>query len=128
LRFYALWAVLLPFFVLVPPRRLMTIALSTGVVVPAIVSAVKASLPVHQSAVDFDAMALDAFTNGSYRDMLVANWAYDWYLTLDIGQVGYQVAVFGRLLLGLAVARGLDLGSLGAHRSLLRRGRARATG
>ena len=121
LRFYALWAVLLPLFVLVPVRRLLACALAAGVLVPAIVASVKAALPVVEPATDFDALALEAFTNGSYREALVANWAYDWYLTLDLGQIGYQVAVFGRLLLGLAVARGLDLGSLGAHRSLLRR-------
>ena len=121
LRFYALWAVLLPIFALVRPRRLLPIALAAGVVVPAVVAGLKAWLPRHQPVMDFDALALEAFTNGSYRDVLVANWAYDWYLTLDIGQIAYQVAVFGRLLLGLAVARGLDLGNLEAHRSLLRR-------
>ena len=121
LRFYALWAVLLPLFALVPPRRLLALAVGAGVLVPAIVAGVKAALPGAEPATDFDALALEAFSNGSFRDVLVANWVYDWYLTLDVGQIAYQLAVFGRLLLGLAVARGLDLGNLGAHRSLLRR-------
>lgn len=64
-------------------------------------------------------MALAAFSAGTYRDVLVANWRYDWYLTNSISQIGYQVAVSGRLLLGLYVARTLDLGNLTLHRQLL---------
>jgi uncharacterized protein len=121
LRFYALWAVLLPLFVRAPPRRLLGVALAAGVVVPALVSGVRAALPAPSGqATDFDALALAAFSSGSAREALLANWVYDWYLTLSIGQIGYQVAVFGRLLLGLYVARTLDLGGLGRHRTLLR--------
>ena len=69
----------------------------------------------------FDAMALAAFSAGSYREFLAANWRYDWYLTNSISQIGYQVAIFGRLLLGLYVARSLDLGNIAGYRTLLRR-------
>ena len=70
---------------------------------------------------DFDAMALAAFSSGSHSEVLVANWKYDLYLTLSISQIAYQVAVFGRLLPGLYVARSLDLGNLVSHRTLLRK-------
>jgi uncharacterized protein len=122
LRFYALWAVLLPLFVRTAPRRLLTIALITGIVVPALVTGANVGWdrPV-ADATDYDALALAAFSEGTYREFLAANWRYDWYLTLDVSQIAYQVAVFGRLLLGLYVARTLDLGNLGAHRQLLRR-------
>lgn len=122
LRFYALWAVLLPLFVRTAPKRLLGIALATSVLVPALVAAVSAGLAHRvEGTIDYDAMALAAFRGGSFAEVLKANWRYDWYLTLSIGQIAYQVAVFGRLLLGLYVARTLDLGDLGAHRTLLRK-------
>ncbi len=122
LRFYALWATLLPLFVRMPSRKLLGIALAAGVLVPALVSGVQAWLPgPAEGATDYDALALAAFSQGSYREVLAANWRYDWHLTNSISQIAYQVAVFGRLLLGLYVARTLDLGNLGAHRTLLRR-------
>ncbi|HYW69530.1 MAG TPA: hypothetical protein VE961_00760, partial [Pyrinomonadaceae bacterium] len=106
LRFYALWAVLLPLFIWMRPRKLLVVALSTGVLVPAIVAAVRVWLgPPSDSGAAYDAMTLFAFANGSYRDVLALNWKYDWYLTLSISQIGYQVAILGRLLLGLYVAR-----------------------
>ena len=77
--------------------------------------------PPARGAPTCDAIALAAFSHGSYRDVLAANWRYDWYLTLSIGQIDYQVAIFGRLLLGLWIARTLDLGDLARHRALLRR-------
>ncbi len=122
LRFYALWAVLLPLFVRTAPRRLLGAALGTCVLVPALVSGADAwlSRPV-ADATDYDAMALAAFSSGTYREFLAANWRYDWYLTNAISQIAYQVAIFGRLLLGLYVGRTLDLGNLDAHRLLLRR-------
>lgn len=122
LRFYALWAVLLPLFVRTPPRRLLGIALATSVLLPALVAAANAGLthPV-TATTDYDAMALSAFSGGSYGEVLKANWRYDWYLTLSIGQIGYQVAIFGRLILGLYVARTLNLGNLGGHRTMLRK-------
>jgi uncharacterized protein len=92
------------------------------VLLPALVAAAEAGLahPV-RATTDYGAMALAAFSGGSYREVLKANWRYDWYLTLSIGQIGYQVAIFGRLMLGLYVARTFNLGNLGDHRTLLRK-------
>ena len=122
LRFYALWALLLPLFVLMPLRRLLATALCAAVLVPAVVAGIRGLLPrtpgVGEAA---DALALAAFSKGSYAEVLSANWKYDWYLTLSVGQIGYQVAVFGRLLLGLTAARALVLSDLASHRTLLRR-------
>ena len=109
LRFYALWAVLLPLFVRTAPRRLLSIALVTSILIPAVVAGLRVWIsPPSAPASDFDAMALTAFSSGSFREFLIANWKYDWYLTLSIGQISYQVAVFGRLLLGLYAARTLS--------------------
>jgi uncharacterized protein len=106
----------------IKPRRVLEIALASCVLVPAFVAGLNAwiSTPT-EPAMDFDALALTAFATGSYREVLVANWKYDWYLTNSIGQIAYQVAVFGRILLGLYVARAFDLGNLEVHRGLLRR-------
>jgi len=120
LRFYALWAILLPLFVRTAPRRLLVAALVTGVLAPALVAAAAVGLS-HAATTDYDAIALAAFSRGSYGEVVKANWQYDWYLTLSIGQIDYQVAIFGRLLLGLYVARRLNLGNLGEHRPLLRK-------
>jgi len=121
LRFYALWAVLLPLFVSWRPRRLLAAALAASTVIPALVTYVRVLVFPAPSGAEFDAMALAAFSSGSYREMLVANWRYDWYLTNSIGQIGYQVAVFGRLLLGLYLARTMALSDLESHRTLLKR-------
>lgn len=124
LRFYALWAVLLPLFLRTPPRRLLWFALAACVVVPALVAGAAASrvpaTPEAGPAASIDAATLAAFSTGSYRDFLAANWRYDWYLTLSVDQIDYQVAVFGRLLLGLFVARTFALGRLETHRARLR--------
>ena len=122
LRFYALWAVLLPLFTRTPPRRLLLAALTACVLIPALVSSASVlwSRP-GSDAGSYDAMALAAFSTGTYRQFLAANWKYDWYLTLDIGQIAYQVGVFGRLLLGLYAARTLDLARPGANDGLLRK-------
>jgi uncharacterized protein len=122
LRFYALFAVLLPLFVRTAPKRLLITALITCVLAPALVSGVDTWLArPNPDVIDHDAMALAAFSRGTFGEVLVANWRYDWYLTNSISQIAYQVAVFGRLLLGLCVARTLDLGHLAAYRRLLRR-------
>ena len=123
LRFYALWALLLPLFLRVPLRRLLACALSAAVLVPAVVSGIRGLLPPLPAGLGeaADALALTAFSKGSYAEVLSANWKYDWYLTLSVGQIGYQVAVFGRLLLGLFAARALDLSNLASHRTLLRK-------
>jgi uncharacterized protein len=121
LRFYALWALLLPLFVRMAPRRLLTCALCAGVLLPALVAAVRAGLPTPATGPDLDAATLAVFASGRYQDVLAANWRYDWQLTQSVGQIAYQSSVFGRLLLGLYVARTLDLDRLGRHRALLRR-------
>jgi uncharacterized protein len=121
LRFYALWGLLLPLFARMQPKRLLGVALTTSALVPALVAGLNARLasPV-AGATDYDAMALAAFSSGSYGEVLTTNWWYDWYLTGSISQIAYQASVFGRLLLGLWVARTLDLGNLDAHRTLIR--------
>jgi uncharacterized protein len=122
LRFYALWAILLPLFARMPLRRLLVAALSAGIFIPAVISGLRGvwPRPADRAAVH-DALALEAFSNGGYVEMLSANWTYDWYLTNDLGQAGYQTAVFGRLLVGLFLARALRVGDLGSHRTALRR-------
>jgi uncharacterized protein len=121
LRFYALWAVLLPLFLSWRPRRLLVAALAAGTVVPALVAGARAFWPAPSGGAEIDAATLAAFSTGGLREVLAANWRYDWYLTKSVGQISYQVAVFGRLLLGLCLARTFDFGDLGAHRPLLRR-------
>lgn len=121
LRFYALWAVLLPLFRRTSLRSLLAVALSASVLVPALVAGIESWVGPPPSGEAIDALALRAFAGGSYADVVAANWRYDWYLTLSIDQIAYQVAVFGHLLLGLYVARKLDLGKLAEHRALLRR-------
>lgn len=123
LRFYALWALLLPLCARMAPRTLLGTALIAGLLVPTLVTGANVAWtrPV-ADATDYDAMALAAFSRGTYLEFLAANWRYDWHLTLELSQVGYQVAVFGRLLLGLYLVQTLDLGNLEVHRDLLRRG------
>ena len=67
-----------------------------------------------------DAMALQAFASGSYTEMLRANWLYDWHLTNSVGQISYQIAVFGRLLFGLWAVRTGLLTRVADHRTALR--------
>ncbi len=120
LRFYALWAVLLPLFARLRLRRLLAIALSTAVLLPALAKGLAVWwTALHPTSSNLDAAALHAFATGSYAEVLRVNWLYDWYLTLEASQPAYQIAVFGRLLLGLYVARAFALGDLGAQRPLL---------
>jgi uncharacterized protein len=122
LRFYALWALLLPLFMTWRPRRLLAVALAASALVPALVTGLRMLVwPAGPGDASADAMALAAFSTGSYAEVLTANWRYDWYLTNSIGQIAYQVAVFGRLLMGLCIARTLALGDLERHRPLLKR-------
>ena len=65
LRFYALWAVLLPLFVRTSPRRLLSIALISGLLIPAGVSGLRAWITPSAPATDFDTMALAAFSMGA---------------------------------------------------------------
>jgi uncharacterized protein len=102
-----LWAILLPLFLRVSPRTLFIWAIGCAIVVPALVSGVRSEMLWGHGAntAIFNALALQGFSSPDYRQMLRANWLYDWYLTLSFGQIGYQVAIFGRLLLGLLLAR-----------------------
>jgi uncharacterized protein len=107
LRFYALWAILLPLFLRVSPRTLFAWAIGCAILAPALVSGIRSEMlwnPYIDTAT-MNAVALHGFSSPHYGQMLRANWLYDWYLTLGVGQIGYQVAVFGRLLFGLFLAR-----------------------
>lgn len=119
LRFYALWAVLLPLFIKVSNRILLGTALFVSVLAPPLVRMVTYALAGPDgSDATINALALTAFAGGSFLDFLSVNWRYDWHLTLQWGQLSYQIGIFGRLLLGLFFARNLLLVDLGAHRKL----------
>jgi len=122
LRFYALWGLLLPLFMRVPKKTLLSAALFCAVLAPALVSGFR-SLLLPPSAGDstMDALALQAFSASSYVGFLRVNWLYDWHLTLSVGQIAYQVAVLGRLLLGLYAARTFVLSDLRSHYTLFRK-------
>jgi uncharacterized protein len=120
LRFYALWGLLLPLFLRFSERALLSSALFFAVLAPALISGLRSLLAGPASDPTIDAIALQTFSSGSYADVLRINWRYDWFLTLSIGQLAYQIAIFGRLLLGLYAARALMLGNLKEHDALLR--------
>lgn len=121
LRFYALWGLLLPLFLRVSNKVLLSAALFCAVLAPALISGFE-SLLLPASAADstMDALALQAFSSPDYTNFLRVNWLYDWYLTLSVGQIAYQVAVLGRLLLGLYAARAFLLADLRSHYKLFR--------
>jgi uncharacterized protein len=122
LRFYALWATLLPLFVRMPLGRLRAVALSTIVLAPALVDGIQGWLPPPgETGPAYDTLALEAFSHGGYREVIAVNWKYDWYLTNSIGQIAYQLGVVGRLLLGLYAARALHLADLTRHRAALQK-------
>lgn len=107
LQFYALWAILLPLFLRVSPRTLFVCAIGFAIVAPALVSGIQSVTfwgHLYDTA-KTNAVALQGFSSPDYGQMLRANYLYNWYLTLSFGQIGYQVAVFGRLLFGLLLAR-----------------------
>lgn len=119
LRFYALWGLLLPLFLRIRPKTLLILAVFFAALAPALITALRSALPApNVGGTDFDAVALQAFSTGSYARTLRANWLYDWYLTLSVGQIAYQLAVFGRLLFGLFAARVLLSSDLAEHRKL----------
>lgn len=123
LRFYALFAIFLPLFVRMPLRRLLAVALSMSILVPAVMVGVLALFaePGNTSpAPDYEALLLSAAATGTYSEVLSANWNYDWYLIPDIDQ-SYLLAVFGRLLLGLYAARALNLANLDGYRALFKK-------
>lgn len=121
LRFYALWGLLLPLFLRMSHKRLLSFGLFFTVLVPALISGIRALLVGPAAAnLDIDAVALQTFSSGSYTEVLRVNWLYDWHLTLSVGQIAYQVAILGRLLLGLCAARALVLADLKGHNALFR--------
>ena len=99
LRFYALWGALLPWFARRRQRSVLAAALVVGAVIPALWYGwwVDPRAP----ALALPAATLAAFAHGSYLEVLAANWAYDWHLTLSPTQGAYQAGVFGRILFGL---------------------------
>ena len=119
LRFYALWGLLLPLFLRVPGRTLLGLALFFSVLAPALIGGIRALL-AEPAATNIDAIALQTFSSGPYGEVLRVNWLYDWHLTLSVGQIAYQVAILGRLLLGLYAARSLMLADLGGNKKLFR--------
>ncbi|MBI3410783.1 MAG: DUF418 domain-containing protein [Planctomycetes bacterium] len=118
LRFYALWGLLLPLFLRVSNKAVLSWGLFFSVLAPALISGLR-SLLFGPSGADsaMDALALQAFSSGDYGEVLRVNWIYDWYLTNSVGQIAYQVAIFGRLLLGLYAARALLLTEIEKHRA-----------
>ena len=121
LRFYALWGLFLPLFVRVTNRKLLGSALFFAVLAPALIQGIHFLL-VGRVAPNpaMRALALETFSSGSYLEFLRVNWIYDWYLTLSVNQLAYQVAILGRLLLGLYVGRALIFADLNSHTRLLR--------
>ena len=121
LRFYALWGLLLPIFLRVSNKALLSFGLFFGVLAPALISGLR-SVFAGPAPTDptIDAIALQTFSSGGYADFLRVNWRYDWYLTNSVGQIAYQVAILGRLLLGLYAARALVFIDLKAHNMLFR--------
>lgn len=114
LRFYALWALLLPLCLRASPVRLFFASWGLSLGVPAVVAAVGV-LFAGASGVDgvetADAVgiaidgALHAFSRGTFAEALQANWQLDWAITLGWSQLAYQSTIFGHFLMGLAAAR-----------------------
>jgi uncharacterized protein len=122
LRFYALWGLLLPLFLRVSKKTLLSAALFCAVLAPALVSGFRSLLlPTSAGDPTMDTLALQAFSSSSCAEFLRVNWLYDWHLTLSVGQIAYQVAVLGRLLLGLYAARTFVLSDLRSHHTLFRK-------
>jgi uncharacterized protein len=121
LRFYALWGLLLPLFVRVSNRKLLSAALFFAVLAPALIRGTHTLVdgPVPSNPA-MDVLALETFSSGSYMQFLRVNWLYDWYLTLTVGQLAYQIAILGRLLLGLYAGRSLIFADLQSHIKLFR--------
>lgn len=116
LRFYALWALLLPLCVNRSPRQLFLASWWVSLGVPATVAAGVVLSGSEGSAVASDpvaveplvaafAEALRAFSTGSFAEAWRANWRLDWAITAGWSQLSYQATIFGHFLMGLAAAR-----------------------
>ena len=114
LRFYALWALLLPWCTNLSPRRLFFASWWVTLGVPALVaggSVLFAGVPGAIGVETTDAVgvaidgALAAFSQGTFVDALRANWQLDWAITLQWSQLAYQSTLVGHFLMGLAAAR-----------------------
>ncbi len=121
LRFYAMFGALLPLAIRLSNRKLLWIALSFCVLIPALSTGLSSAFAAAPPPDSMDADALAAFAHGSFADFLRMNWRYDWHLTLGLGQIDYQAAVLGRILLGLWAARALVATGLERHLPLFRR-------
>ena len=121
LRFYALWGLLLPLFLRITNKVLLSLALFFAVLAPALIGGLR-SLLIEPAAPReaINALALATFSSGGYGEVLQVNWLYDWDITFSVSQIAYQVAVFGRLLLGLYAARLLLHIELERHQKLFR--------
>ncbi|MGH9961090.1 MAG: DUF418 domain-containing protein, partial [Pyrinomonadaceae bacterium] len=121
LRFYALWGLLLPLFLRVSGKMLLGFVLFFAILAPALILGIMALL-LGPAATDpsIYAVALQTFSSGSYTEVLRVNWLYDWHITLSVDELANQVAIFGRLLLGLCAASALVLADLKGHKALLR--------
>ncbi len=122
LRFYALWGMLLPVFIRLRPRTILVLALTISVVIAPLGGRLANMLySGNPEAGNLDAQALTAFSLGSYVEMLRLNWLYDWSITVSPGQVAYQLAIFGRLLLGLWAGQVMLFHDLSKNRPLFRK-------
>lgn len=110
LRFYALWGLLLPLFDRLRARALLLAGLACAVAFPSAWRVLLLRGGAHPPALSRDPVAaavLEALQEGGLGAFLAANWTWDWALTLSPTQGPYQLAVFGRMLLGLWLARRL---------------------
>ncbi len=122
LRFYALWGMLLPLFIRLRPRTILMLALTISIVIAPLGGRIASMLyPAAREASNLDAQAFTAFSLGSYAEMLRLNWLYDWSTTASPGQVAYQLAIFGRLLLGLWAGQVMLFHDLSKNRPLFRK-------
>ena len=83
LRFYALFAIFLPLFVRMPLQRLLAVALSMSILVPAVMVGILALFAEPGNSLpgpDYEALLLAAAATGNYSEVLSANWNYDWHL------------------------------------------------
>jgi len=121
LRIYAVGGLLLPLFLRVSNKVLLSLALFCAVLAPALIGGLRSLLMEPAASREaLNALALATFSSGGYGEVLHVNWVYDLNITFSVSRIPYQVAVFGRLLLGLYAARRLLHVELEQHRKLFR--------